>query len=133
MSYTTSLYSMPEVSLLTTCGDRLNRASSDFLDSPLPRSESRTILEQSKLRGIDQTPDYFSINSFTEKGIRREVLNPRLVSQKSALLRNLIILFISFRNHCKPKTLLLQVLPLKKVLIEIIDVFMKSFAFPPFM
>jgi hypothetical protein len=32
MSHTTSLYVMPEVSPLDTCGDRLNPASSVFLD-----------------------------------------------------------------------------------------------------
>ena len=36
-AHTTSLYVMPEVSPLTTCGDRLNRASSVFLDSPVKR------------------------------------------------------------------------------------------------
>ena len=49
-SHTTSLYVMPEVSQLTICGDRLNRASSVFLDSPVkPWNDKNVVLLMNSL------------------------------------------------------------------------------------
>jgi peroxiredoxin len=43
MAHITSFYVMPEVSPLTICGDRLNRASSVFLDSPVKPGNDKNV------------------------------------------------------------------------------------------